>query len=267
MDAVEQARDELYGLDPEAFMDRRGELAAAARAAGDALAAKQIAALRKPTRAAHAVNLLVRAVPDAAARLAELGGELREAQQRLDGAALRELSQRRNKLVDQLARIALRELGAPAAAALRDEVAATLSAAIADPDVLDRVRAGALVRPERWDGLGGVGVGGVGAGGVGGRAGTGGAPALRLVPAAGTDRAAAKRQAKLEAAQTAVDAADERLDAAAQALATQRREVRRREDELEQARAQLAEAQAAVRRAREQADKARASLDRARGAH
>ncbi|MDT4939891.1 MAG: hypothetical protein QOG80_3562, partial [Pseudonocardiales bacterium] len=63
--ALESATDELYGLDPDDFMARRHELASATRSAGDAAAAKQIGALRKPTRSAYAVNLLVRSVPDA----------------------------------------------------------------------------------------------------------------------------------------------------------------------------------------------------------
>ncbi|HLY33772.1 MAG TPA: hypothetical protein VKQ07_04510, partial [Jatrophihabitantaceae bacterium] len=127
MSAFESARDELYGLDPEQFMARRGELAAAARSSGDAVAAKQIGALRKPTQSAYAVNLLVRAEPDAPDRLDELGAQLRAAQQRLDGAAMRELSTQRNTLVDELARSALRAIAREGSTALRDEVAGTLS--------------------------------------------------------------------------------------------------------------------------------------------
>jgi Lon protease-like protein len=79
-DRVSTAVTELYGADPQEFTDRRKELAAAARAAGDAAAAKQIAALRKPTRAAWVVNRLARADPGAPARLAALGAALRAAE-------------------------------------------------------------------------------------------------------------------------------------------------------------------------------------------
>ncbi|MGH3207017.1 MAG: hypothetical protein ACRDNO_04590, partial [Trebonia sp.] len=59
-DRVAAAAEALYGADPEAFTGRRGELAAAARDAGDKAAAKAITALRKPTRAAWVVNQLAR---------------------------------------------------------------------------------------------------------------------------------------------------------------------------------------------------------------
>ena len=282
MGAFEDARDELYGLDPDAFLARRTELVAAAKSGGDALAAKQIGALRKPTRSAYAVNLLVRAEPDATERIEQIGDELRAAQQALDGASMREASNRRNKLVDTLARAALKAAGKGAPAALRDEIAATLGAAIADPDVLDRLRSGALVRSERWDGIGVVA-----------------APTLRLVqgdkrerqpqaakpaglwpaaaevqddaPDAGEtvtarsasdERARARQQAKLEAAEAAVAEAEQRQDAASEAVATARREVRRLEDDLDEARRRLDDAEHDLRRAREGVDKARAALDR-----
>jgi hypothetical protein len=272
MGGVEQARDELYGLDPDAFMARRGELAAAAREAGDASAAKQIGALRKPTRSAYAVNLLVRAEPDAADRLAELGDQLREAQQKLDGAAIRELSTQRNKLVDELTRAALKMVGKGAPASLRDDVANTITAAIADPEVLERFRAGALVRPERWDGIG-----------------VAAAPALRLVRgatdgqparsargvaepegdgetvsarAAVDQRAQARAQARIEAAEAALAQAEEELAAAAAAHAEQRRTVRQLEDDLDEARRGLDAAEHELHRARQRAEKARAALER-----
>jgi hypothetical protein len=292
MGAFEDARDELYGLDPDAFLARRTELAAAARTDGDALAAKQIGALRKPTRSAYAVNLLVRAEPDAAAELERIGDELRAAQQALDGAAMRELSTSRNKLVDRLARAALTAAGKGAPAALRDEIAATLGAAIADPDVLDRLREGALVRAERWDGIG-VATGPalrLVQGDKRERTGSGGGKAAGLWPApasgsedtqgagdseddedaaatvtarsASDERARARRQAKLEAAEAALAQAEQAMDASSEEVSTARREVRRLEDDLDEARRRLDEAEHGLRRARDGVDKARAALDR-----
>ena len=72
-DLVAAAVEELYGADPQAFTERRAELAAAARDAGDRAAAKAIAALRRPTRAAWVVNQLARTDPSGPAKLAELG--------------------------------------------------------------------------------------------------------------------------------------------------------------------------------------------------
>jgi hypothetical protein len=91
-DLVADAAAELYGADPASFMARRTALADAARRADDAAAAKEIAALRKPTRPAWVLNTLVRASPDVPGRLAELASSLRSAAEAADGARLRELS-------------------------------------------------------------------------------------------------------------------------------------------------------------------------------
>ena len=154
-DLVSAASAELYAGDPDEFTARRTALAADARAAGDADAAKRIAALRKPTRAAWVVNLLVRAAPDAPARLAALAAALRAAERSMDGAQLRELSAERGPLLDDLTGQAFRaaDLTDPPAA-LREEVTGTLSAAIADPDVATSLAAGTLTRAQHWAGFG-----------------------------------------------------------------------------------------------------------------
>ena len=147
-DLLADAVDELYDADPDDFTQRRQELAAAAREAGQSAAAKQIAALRKPTRSAWVVNRLVRADPEVAPRLAALAAELRDGG---DGPRLRELTTARGRLVDELTRQALQDLPAPPAA-LREEVTATLDAAIADPAVAANL--GTLVRAAHWAGFG-----------------------------------------------------------------------------------------------------------------
>jgi hypothetical protein len=146
-DLLAEAAAELYAGDPAAFTERRGALAAQARAAGQAVAAKQITALRKPTYSAWLVNQLVRADPEVAPQLSELGGELRSAGAALDGARIRELSQQRRRLVDGLVRQALQVPGAgPPSAGVREELTATFGAALADPQVADQLAAGTLVR-------------------------------------------------------------------------------------------------------------------------
>jgi hypothetical protein len=152
---VTAAVTELYGADPQEFTDRRKALAAAARAAGDAVAAKQISALRKPTRAAWVVNRLARADPGAPARLASLATALRAAEQARDGPRLRELSAARGPLIDALTGQALATAGVPdPPAGLREEIAATLTAALADPDVAAGFAAGTLTRAAQWAGFG-----------------------------------------------------------------------------------------------------------------
>src|SRR5260370_35900578 len=101
-DPLREAVAELYSADPAEFVERRGALAARARAAGEASAAKSIAALRKPTRSAWVVNQLIRSDPGVIADLGELGDELRAAQGSMDGAAIRELSVRRRQLIGEL---------------------------------------------------------------------------------------------------------------------------------------------------------------------
>ena len=150
-----EAAAELYAGDPAEFIQRRGALAARARASGDAVAARAIAGLRKPTRSAWVVNRLVRDDPGAAAQLAELGAGLQEAGRALDGRKLRELSRQRRELIATLTRRALASAGLrDAPVALQEEVAATLSAAVTDPAVAAELAAGALVRPVERAGFG-----------------------------------------------------------------------------------------------------------------
>ena len=154
-DLVTAAVAELYDADPQEFTDRRKQLAAAARAAGDAAAAKQIAALRKPTRAAWVVNRLARTDPSAPTRLASLAAALQAAQQAKDGPRLRELSAARGPLIDALVGQALDAAGVPdPPAGLREEVTATLTAALADPDVAAEFASGTLTRAVQWAGFG-----------------------------------------------------------------------------------------------------------------
>jgi len=151
-DLLGDAVAELYEADPDDFTGRRAELAAAARDEGEPAVAKQITALRKPTRSAWVVNCLVRADPEVASRLAALSAELRD-EPSMDGTRIRELTAARGRLVDELTRQALQVSGLPAPpAALREEVTATLDAAIADPEVAANL--GTLVRAAHWAGFG-----------------------------------------------------------------------------------------------------------------
>src|ERR1017187_8815394 len=151
-DLLADAVAELYEADPDRFTERRQELVTSAREAAQAAVAKQIAGLRKPTRSAWVVNRLVRADPQVASRLAALAAELR-AEPSMDGTRIRELTAARGRLVDELTRQALQVSDLPAPpAALREEVTATLDAAIADPEVAANL--GTLVRAAHWAGFG-----------------------------------------------------------------------------------------------------------------
>jgi hypothetical protein len=154
-DRLAAATAELYGAAPEAFTERRSELAAAARDAGDRAAAKAIGALRRPTRAAWVVNRLARADPGAPPKLAELAAALRAAQEARNGPRLRELSAARGALVDALTAQALAAADVPdPAPSLQFEVSQTLTAALADPEVAAAFAAGTLTRAVQWSGFG-----------------------------------------------------------------------------------------------------------------
>jgi len=291
-DRVQAAADQLYAADPAEFTDRRSDLVAQARAAGDQAAARAIGALRKPTRAAWVVNQLARADPDAVARLGRLGDELRAAESALDGGKLRELSQTRRKLLGQLARQALAGAGVTDPPdALLQEVTGTLSAALADPQVAARVGQGQLAKSVQPAGFGfGLAAGDdddddepsappapsppprTGQKGTG-QKGTGPTRAEARQAAqeqAGRERAQREqaererqRRAIDEAAQTLAEA-DRVADSAQSAEADRENTVRRLEGQLEDAQDALADAKRRSREARTAQRQARKALERLR---
>src|SRR3984885_6590697 len=286
-DLLGEAVAELYSSDPDEFVKRRGALVARGREAGQAPAAKQIAALRKPTRSAWVVNRLVRADPGVTAELAELGEELRAAQDSLDGSAIRELSQQRRELIESLVRRAFAVVGVSAPpAAIRDEVTAPLGAALADPQFAGTLAAGALVRAVQAEGFGPVGrptltvVRGGGSGvKAAGRAGEGRARAPQGKSAAGVrarapaapspeqlraERERRHRAAVAEAEQAASEAS-RAADAATAAEHELEATVQRLEEELADGREALASARSRARRARTRQRSAQQALDRLRG--
>lgn len=150
--SVDDALDRLYAARPEDFTAQRTRLAADAKRRGDTAAAKQIGGSRKPTAAAWVVNLLALR-GTARASLADLGARLREAHAAMDGEAIRTLTGEQRRLVDELSRAGFLAAGIDApSAALRDDVTATLQAAVADPDVAARL--GRLTKAEQWSGFG-----------------------------------------------------------------------------------------------------------------
>ncbi len=257
---VVEAAGRLYAIDAQDFTALRTELAAAARQAGDRVAAKLIVALRKPSRSASVVNRLVAAEPETAHRLSELGDALRTAQRTLATAELRDLGKQRRFVVDTLAARAFQIASVTAPApALREEVVGTLNAALADPVLCNQVAQGRLLQSLQWEGFG-----------------SGGRPDLSLVPntvltvepsspeaappSAEPEPAPARpperpgtslrerRDAALRARQEAADRTRQQAaEKLAQGRANAERERRRRD--LEQARRVAAETDEAARRA------------------
>jgi hypothetical protein len=154
---LDSAAAELYALSPDDFIERRQQLVAEVRKAGDRELATQIGKLRRPTRSAWLLNLLAREEPDQIRALLELGTALQEAQQRMAGDELRQLSVERRRTVDALARRAVElgrdhEYSAPDGAL--QEVGQTLQTALGDAELGDLVRAGRLTQAVTYGGFG-----------------------------------------------------------------------------------------------------------------
>lgn len=150
---------DLYGLAPADFVAARDARAGAAKGSGDRELAAAITALRKPTVAAWALNALVRSAPREVDALLRLGAELRTAQRQLSGARLRELTRQRRQVVDALAERAgdvAADQGRPVSEAVLRQVSETLTAALADSDIAERVRTGTLATAESYAGFGPV---------------------------------------------------------------------------------------------------------------
>ena len=277
--------DDLYSLAPEEFTAARDAAAKQAKAEGDKAAADALKALRKPTVSAWLVNRLADEQGELLGQLLELGPALAQAQSGGDAAQLRALGAERRQLVDALVGAAVDIAGRAVNAAVREEVASTLEAALADPASADAVRSGRLVRALSYAGFGAVDLSDAVA------------PAPRATtpraePERKPDRKAEQRAARVAAAeQAALDAAG-RLDdavraceqaersraAAEEQLAGRAAEVDRLAVLLEEARAERDRvaheahtAQVAAQKAldkvgrlQERAEQARAELDRLR---
>lgn len=154
--------DDLYGLPLDRFIPERTALTRELRAARQRDEAAAVAALRKPSVAAWAVNQLVRTQGAAVQELYDAGDALRRAQSDLlagtgDGRALRAASERERAAVEALveaARGLLDSDGHELSGAIVERVGDTLHAAALDEDAREQVRAGRLERELRHVGLG-----------------------------------------------------------------------------------------------------------------
>lgn len=226
----------LYTSPPERFVAARKELAATLKAAGRADDAAAVLALRKPTAAAWAVNLLAGERPDDLAELVALGEDLRSAQERLDGAAMRDLGTRRRQVLADLTGAAVEvatSRGNAPSGTVREQIAQTLAAALADPDLGAQVTSGRLVAAgEVAPGLGPVGDAAAPPGG--GSASEGAAKVHGKAPTSKTSRSKATAGARAGGAggATAADAAAARREERERARQEQRR---RAQDEAAEA--------------------------------
>src|SRR4051812_4454570 len=144
----------LYAVPLEEFTAARNALAAELKAEGDAEGAAAVKALRKPSRAAWAVNQLVRSEPELVDALMGAGGELRQAHRQAasgKGAAqLRAAAEAERAAVEQLMARAPKDTPPGLAQAMRE----TLHAASSDDEARELVREGRLTEAMQPIGLG-----------------------------------------------------------------------------------------------------------------
>ena len=259
-DALAGVVDELYGLPTAEFTAARNARAKELRGTDRALA-DRVKDLPRPSTAAWAVNLLAREHGEELEQLLGLGAQLREAQEQLDGAELRELNKQQHLVlagIRRQAEAAAAGAGQPLSESVARQVVATVRAGMAEPEAADVVRSGQLVRDLESTGFGAVDLeGALGAPELLGRAPTRRGPARRE-PASSASRAkgGATSSGDVGAASssggkaTAGPSAEEAAAAKARAAEEERR--RRR-----------AEAERVLAEAREAAEEARAAVDRA----
>ncbi len=275
--------DDLYGLPLDRFIPERASLVRELRSGGEREQAAVVAALRKPSVAAWAVNQLTRTQRREVDELFAAGDALRDVQAGVlagsaDARDLRSAAEQERSAVDALvatARGLLSSGGHELSAATVERVAETLHAAALDDEAREQVGEGRLVRELRHVGLG-AGLGAAVAPPPPARpasdrpaktardAGAGGANKTR-----GHD-AQADRQAVKERKAAEVAERREREEARRQARALERdaaREVDRAERALRTARERQTRAAEALRQAEHAVRDAEAGVDAAVAAH
>ncbi|MGE7438847.1 hypothetical protein [Kitasatospora sp. NPDC001175] len=147
MEDFDAVAERLYGVTPDRFTAARNAAAEQARHRGERALADRIHRLRRPTQSAWLANLLTRTDPAGVQRLLDLGHALREAQERLEGKRMRELTAQRHRLAAQLvdaARTAATARGHSTGQSALAELEQTLLAATGSQAAADALAAGRL---------------------------------------------------------------------------------------------------------------------------
>jgi hypothetical protein len=246
--------NDLYGLPLEEFVEQRKQLAKRLRADKQTEEAKRVAALKKPTVAAWAVNQLVRTQRRAVDALFKAGEGIAKAQTEGKAGAekLREASSAMRGALAELMQAAeglLTSDGHNLAAATLEKVSETLRAAALDPDAREELESGCLTKELQASGMLGL--------------------ATAFAAPAEENESAGDKRAREQAEQAAEKDAQRALRELNAAEAN-RAEVADAAEEAHEAARQadraLRQADLALQEAREQAEKAAEQLQRARAA-
>ena len=148
--AVTAALDELYGVEPSAFVATRTSLVADLRAAGDKEAAATVAAARRPTNAAWALNQLTRQQHDVVDAFLARSTDLARAQEQAlagtgDRDALRDATRAHRDAMAAALDAATARLGPNPSDAGRTQILTTLQTATTDAPTAEALRRGRLV--------------------------------------------------------------------------------------------------------------------------
>jgi hypothetical protein len=232
----------LYRLPPEQFTAARDALARRLRSSGDREKAEEIRRLRRPNAVAWSLNQVAQEHPGLIDEALATGSELREAMEIGDGRLLRDAERATREatdaVVDQAERL-LAEAGHAPTDDIRSRLAATLRAAIVDPEVASILQAGTLERDVELPGFG---------------------MEAPVVPAPKSIRARATARPRAKAA----DDEQERQEQDAKEERRRREEERRaKEDERRAVKRRLAELESEATRVARQAQRLAATADRA----
>jgi hypothetical protein len=259
---LDTAADELYAVSPDDFIERRQQLVAEAKQAGDRELATQIGKFRRPTRSAWLINVLAREEPDDITALLDLGAALQEAQQRMAGDELRQLSAERRRTVDAMARRAVqlgRDHGYDAPDGAVQEVGQTLQTALGDREIADLVRGGRLTQAVTYGGFGSTDLSSALGASLPAKAPSRAEKAAEAPAAAPKRDAKQRREAEKAAAEERERATEARqsADSAEQAAEAATQRADDLADQVETLRTQLRQTEAAEREARDEARAAR----------
>lgn len=246
MSSLTEIASELYAGPRAEFVSTRN---ARAKEIADTELSAQVRALQKPSIAAWVVNVFATERADQLGQALQLAEELREAQEDLDTAALRELSRQRRALTNKLAREAA-ELALARGERVTDStleaVQQTLTAGFFHPDAAAAVASGRLVRELKP---------------------TGDYPLTELLAGGGPQPSAPKRTDELGArrerreAEKRVRIAEQELQRATREREKVDREVKDAEESLQRLATEVADLRAELKRTQTEERATRAERD------
>lgn len=255
-DALQEAAWEVYGVPPAEFVATRTRWVKQLRSQKQREVATSVAALRKPSVSAAAINALVRAGDPVVGRLGDVGTRMRHAQSALDAQGLAALRTERDAVLRDWVAAAELHASGPLTSSAADEVRDTAVAALADAAATEAVLSGTLTRALSYSGFGEVDVSDAVA-----RTSTG--VVLTRIDGGGEDDTTEPdpddSEAELALLEESLARAEEQVKALRQARRSAAQEMETAVARVTEAEAALTEAAELLARAEEAADKARAA--------